>query len=232
MPYTSAIGVTVRHAVARALATANLAPADATYRVVSSRAWARRGGSIGRAEVTLQIRDPQPIQRWEAHELEGWVNPDGEHKNMVLVPLAEPLFVDIFPVTWDLWLNHTDEWLPKHIDTLVPRTGLEHAQAADFSARLDKRLPTTEEFRALWGQARFPWGGAPDPALGQSIPPRYGELHEVGGHPPTRGLYDLGAWLWQIMADGTVSGLVQQEQPTFGVALQEEPVGFRCVCDP
>ncbi len=232
MPNTSAIGVTVRHAIARALATANLAPAEATYRVLSARAWPRRDGSVGRANVTLQMREAQPIHRWEARDLEGWVNPDGEHPNMVLVPLADPLFVDIFPVTWDRWLQHTDEWLPEHIDTLVPRSGLEHAQALDFAARLDRRLPTTEEFKALWGPERFPWGKIPDPGLGYPRSPRFGQLHEVGAHPPTRGLYDLGAWLWHFMADGSVSGGVKDGQPSFGVALQEAPVGFRCVCDP
>ena len=233
MPNTSAIGVTVRHAVTRALATANLGPSEATYRVLSARAWVRSDHSVGRAEVTVQIREPRPLIASELRDLEGWVNPDGEHPNMVLVPLADPLFVDLFPVTWDGWLMHMQDRLPDRIDPLLPRTGVTLEQARIFAQRVHARLPSTEEFQRLWGHDRFPWGEARDPACGREAPDRYGGLHEVGAHPPVRGVYDLGCWLGHLMADGTVSGLQRGGRPCFGVAWDDQaPIGFRCVRDP
>lgn len=234
MPNTSAIGVTVRHAVTRALATANLGPSEATYRVLGARAWARSDGSVGRAEVTLQIRGPLPLAQTELRDLEGWVNPDGEHPNMVLVGLQDPLFVDLFPVTWDDWLLHVPDRLPDRIDPLVPRTGVGLEQATLFAQRCERRLPTTLEFQALWGPDRYPWGEERDPTRGREAPSRYGELFDVGAHPPVRGLYDLGCWLGHLMAEGTVSGVQRGGRPAFGVALEDEqaPIGFRCVCDP
>ena len=232
MPNTSAIGVTVRHAITRALATANLAPNEATWKMQGARAWARSDGSIGRAEVTLQIAPPRPLAAWEHHELDGWVNPDGEHPNMCLVRLADPLFVDVLPVTWDRWLTQVDDRLPDRGVPLCPRTGMSFEQAQDFAQRTDRRLPTTEEFRSLWGPERYPWGDRRDPAMGRHESPRYGTLYEVAQHPPTRGLFDLGAWLWQWMADGTVSGGLLRGAPAFGVACGPEPVGLRCVADP
>jgi hypothetical protein len=231
MPNTSAIGVTVRHAVTRALATANLAPSEATWRVLSARAWARGDGSVGRAEVTLHIAAPRPLAEWERHELTGWVNPDGLHPNMSVLEGGDPLFADIHPVTWDEWLQHVPDRLPDRIDPLCPRTevGLDAARA--FAAARGKRLPTAEEFQRMWGPARYPWGESRDAALGRPEAPRFGEVHEVGAHPPRKGLFDVGAWLWHWMADGSVSGGLQAGRPAFGVACGPEPVGFRCVCD-
>ncbi len=231
MPNVSATGVTVRHAVSRALATANLAPREATYKVLSARAWAGRDRSIGRAEVFLSVDKPRPLPRWELHEIEGWVNPDGEHPLMTLVRLDDPLFVDVVPVTWDRWLQHRDERLPDNVDPLCPVTGLDRDRAGRFAEELGMRLPTASEYQAIWGAERFPWGDRRDLALGRHAPPRFGAVHEVGAHPPVRGLSDIGAWLWHHLADGGYAGALHQGHPGFGVEDVEGPIGFRCVLD-
>lgn len=227
----SATGVTVRHAVSRALATANLAPREATYKVLSARAWTRGDGSVGRAEVFLSISDPRPLARWELHEIEGWVNPDGAHPLMTLIRLDDPLFVDIAPVTWDRWLQHRDDRLPDNVDPLSPVTGRAQSDAATFAEELGMRLPTAAEFEAIWGPQLFPWGDSRDPELGRHAPPRFGEVHEIGAHPPVRGLLDVGAWLWHHLADGGHAGSLHRGRPGFGVDEVEGPVGFRCVLD-
>ena len=231
MPNVSSTGVTVRHAVSRALATANLAPREATYKVLSARAWTRSDRSVGRAEVFLSIGKPRPLHTWELHEVEGWVNPDGQHPLMTLIRLADPLFVDVVPVTWDRWLEHRSDRLPDRVDPFCPVTGIDHAQATAFAAEVGRRLPTADEFEAIWGAGRFPWGEQKDPKLGRHEPPRFGELHEVGAHPPVRGLCDVGAWLWHHVADGGHAGALHKGRPGFGVDPVEGPVGFRCVLD-
>ena len=232
MPNISASGVTVRHAISRALATANLAPRQATYRVLSARAWARGDRSVARAEVFLSVAEARPLPRWELHEIEGWVNPDGEHPLMTLIRLDDPLFVDVVPVTWDRWLQHTDDRLPDGVDPFCPVTGIDHAAAASFAKDRGMRLPTAAEYEAIWGPDRFPWGGRRDPELGRHAPPRFGEVHEVGAHPPVRGLADIGAWLWHHVADGGVAGALHRGKPGFGVTEEVEgPVGFRLVSD-
>ena len=231
MPNVSAHGVTVRHAISRALATANLAPGQATYKVLSARAEPRRDGRVGHGSVFLSVREPSPLERWERRELAGWVNPDGLHPDMVLVDLPEPLFVDIFPVTWDRWLQHAPGRLPPDIDPLCPMLEADHARAAAFAASQGKRLPRAQEYEQLWGLERFPWGTRSDPRLGHAEPPRFGHVHEVGAHPPVRGLHDLGAWLWHWLEDGTVAGALYRGGPGFGIEAPDGPVGLRCVQD-
>lgn len=117
---------------------------------------------VRRAEVTLRIRPPRPLIQWEPHEFSGWVNPDGAHPPMALVRLDNPLFVDVFPVTWDAWLRartaepRRDMVLPDGVDPLCPKTGITLAEATSFARSLGKRLPTRDELKSLWGEARWP----------------------------------------------------------------------------
>ncbi len=226
------MGVDVRHAIQRALATANLAPRDATFKVVSARAWINRRGRVARGEVSLVIREPRPLGAWEPHELEGWTNPDGEHPGMVFVRLADPLFVDAWPATTEQWrADHPRESVPPDLDPDQPWTGPSLEEAADWAARRGARLPTAQEFRQLWGPAPLPWGSAPDPRLGLTERRPYDPLPRVGQYPPQRGLFDLGAWLWQWLEDGRVAGVAPHgapRDPEPGLA----PIGVRCVADP
>ncbi len=233
MPLTSAMGVHVRHAVSRALATANLSIEEATWRVESARVWLTSGRRVARGEVTLLIRKPRPLISSEPHELEGWVNPDGDHPEMVLVRLDDPLFVDCWPVSWSRWVGPEGR-VPDSEDASEPRLGLRHQEAAEWAAAHGRRLPTLAEFRALWGAERLPWGQHADPGAGRVGPVRYGERHEIGLYPPVRGLYDLGAWLWHWLDDATVAGAVAEQDPVFGIrpAPGLGPIGFRTVADP
>ena len=243
MPSTHATGVHVRHAVSRALATNNLRPQEATYRVLTARVTLSSTRRVRRAEVSLSIRPPRPLTQWEPHEISGWVNPDGAHPQMALVRLDNPLFVDVFPVTWDDWLRVQateprpvlpDGILPDGIDPLCPKTGVSLADAASFARALGKRLPTREELLSLWGTANWPWGENADDRLGRTRSPRMGNLHEVGMHPPVQGIFDLGAWLWHLDADGELGCGVVDGTACFGqpAAAPPGPVGFRCVIDP
>ncbi len=187
-----------------------------------------------RAEVTLHLERARPVGEWPADRLVGLVNPDGEHPLMVRVPAERPFFLDVLPVTWSRWLRRREGTVPPGVDPLCPRTGVTPAQARAFAEDCGKRLPTEEELRAAWGPRRFPWGDAPDPRLGRSGPPRYDRLPEVGEHPPNRlGLWDLGAWLWQITATDTLFGGRRDGAPEFGVPWDPalEPVGFRLAQD-
>lgn len=231
MPNVSASGVTVRHAVSRALATANLAPTEATYRVLSARAWPRSDGQVGRAEVFLEVGAPRPLARWEPHELADWVNPDGEHPLMTVVALPDPVFVEITPVTWDRWLGWSDEMLPDDVDPLCPVVHVGHDRALAYAAAIGRRLPTRAEFQALWGAETYPWGDRRDAALGRHEPPRFGHVPEVAEHPPVRGVYDLGAWLWHWLDEPVLAGACVRGKPAFGARDVEGPVGFRCVVD-
>jgi len=240
VPSTHATGVHVRHAVSRALATNNLRPQEATYQVLTARVTLSSTRRVRRAEVTLRIRPPRPLTQWEPHEVSGWVNPDGAHPQMALVRLDNPLFVDVFPVTWDAWLRvpagetRSNTVLPDGVDPLCPKTGADLAEASAFAHSLGKRLPTREELKSLWGTARWPWGEHADDRLGRTRYPRMGDLFEVGMHPPVQGLFDLGAWLWHLDAEGRLGCGVVDGSACFGhpAATPTGPVGFRCVVDP
>lgn len=234
MATISATGVGVRHAITRALATVNMAQADATFRVVGARVWLQGRARIARAEATLRVHKPRPVGEWEPERLRGLVNPDGAHPLMVRIPHERPFFLDIMPVTWDRWLRYEEITIPPNMDRMCPRTDLSWERAAEYAAWVGKRLPTEVEFRAAWGEHRFPWGDAPDPTLGRASPPRYDDVPEVGDHPPLpNGLLDLGAWLWQWTAEGTVAGGRDEGDPAIGVPLADHysPLGFRLAQD-
>jgi len=234
----SAIGIGVRHAVARALATGNLAMADATFRVRKAHVRLDERRRVVRGEATLEILAPRAISDWPKDDVVGVVNPDGEHPLMAFVTSdteapRRGFFLDVFPVTWDRWLRQVDDNLPD-IDPLCPRTDLEHSVAAEFAATLGKRLPTSVELRLCWGPHRYPWGDAADPELGRVGRPRFDVLPEVGLHPPNGfGLFDLGAWLWQWTAEGLVFGGTIDE--TTGPAQEpgphHVPLGMRLAQD-
>jgi hypothetical protein len=235
----SAIGIGVRHAVARALATGNLAMADATFRVRKAHVRLDERRRVVRGEATLEILKPHAVGDWSKDDIVGVVNPDGEHPLMAYVSsdgVEAPrrgFFLDIFPVTWDRWLRQVDDNLPD-VDPLCPRTDVEHSVAVDFAATLRKRLPTSLELRLAWGLHRYPWGDAADPELGRVGRPRFDVLPEVGLHPPNAfGLFDIGAWLWQWTAEGLVFGGATDEVPG---AAQEPgphhvPLGIRLAQD-
>jgi formylglycine-generating enzyme required for sulfatase activity len=213
-------GISVRHAVARALATLNRSPSDATWRLLSARATVDARGRVVRAEVTLRGEEPG------SEPAGGLVNPDGEHPMMATLPGTSGVLMDIMPVTWDRWCRAMGGSPPTGVDPWVPRTGVEHGQAVAYARAVGKRLPTPEEFRAAWGTRQLPWGDAPDPERGLVTPPRWGEIPESALFPPHRGFFDLGAWLWQWCADGTLLGGAPGLVPgTPG----SEPIGFRCV---
>lgn len=225
----TAVGIHVRHAIARALATVNRTPAEATWRLLYARVARDTRGRVTQGEVTLRVEPPRDLAAWN-EGLIGLVNPDGLHPLMAAVPERKGLLMDVFPVTWDRWLrHHPDRTVPPDLDPWCPRTGLSHADALAYARSVGKRLPDADEFRAAWGRDRFPWGAAPDPAQGRDAAPRFGELPEVGMHPPGRaGFFDLGAWLHHWTAEGLVlgglPGLVAAEPGA-------EPLGFRCVQD-
>lgn len=231
MPIIHAVGVGVRHAVARALATANRPPGEATFRVVAARVELDGRRRVLRAEAQVQVESPRPVGAWSPEALRGLVNPDGEHPLMVRVPADRPFFIDALPVTWARWLRRVEDTLPPFTDPQCPRVGVSWEEASDFARRLGKRLPTVAELRQAWGPARFPWGPEPDPARGRVGAPRFGELPEVGLHPPSPlGLLDLGAWLWHWTAEGTVSGGAEDREPAFDRPRADlAPVGFRMV---
>jgi len=235
VPSTHASGVHVRHAISRALATNNQRPREATYKVTSARVFLGSKGGVRRAEVTLDIRKPRLITDLEPHEMTGWVNPDGEHPMMTLVRLDNPLFVDIHPVTWNSWLTVFDsELLPDDIDPFCPRTDPSLELVHLYAQAQSKRVPSSEELRCLWGEESWPWGKAQDPSKGRIQAPRFGVLPEVGLHPPHRGMFDLGAWLWHMDVNGRLSCGVVNDEVVFDTKIGSEltPVGFRCVADP
>jgi hypothetical protein len=222
-----ASGIHVRHAVARALATVNRSPMEATWRLLSSRATLDAKGRVTQGEVTLRVEPPRDVVAGDA-TIVGLVNPDGCHPLMAVVPGHGGLLMDVFPVTWDRWLRvHPDATVPPDLDPWCPRTGVGHAPAQAYARAVGKRLPTVDEFRAAWGTELYPWGPRPVPELGRAAAPRFGEIPEVGTHPPGRtGFFDLGAWLAQWTAEGQLlgglPGVVPAEPDT-------EPRGFRCV---
>jgi hypothetical protein len=233
-----ATGVSVRHAISRALATANQAPREATYKVMGARAMLDGRGRVVRAEVSVTVRSPGVLAALPPLERVGWVNADGDHPLMALVPAetapgATPVLVylDVYPVTWDAWLRAVPDRLPDHVDSLCPVTGVSWEQARDYAAALGRRLPDTALLSAVWGPDRYPWGHRQDPALGLVGRPRFDRIPAVGIHPPgAYGLFDLGAWLWQWVADGRLVGGSDETEPGFGLPPTDErgPVGFRC----
>jgi len=230
----NAEGVGVRHAIVRALATANLTPADATFRLHDARLDTDRSGRILRASVTMAVHRPRPIGEWSPERLPGLVNPDGAHPLMVRVPADRPFFLDVFAVSWERWLRRREDTLPPFIDPQCPRVGVTHAAAADFASSVGKRLPTEGELRQAWGEARFPWGDDPGATVGRVGAPRFDQLPEVGFHPPDElGLFDLGCWLWQWTAEGTLTGGLKDGGTIHGAAPADglRPVGFRLAQD-
>jgi hypothetical protein len=235
----SAIGIGVRHAVARALATGNLAMADATFRVRKAHVRLDDRRRVVRGEATLEILRPSALRDWSKEDIVGVVNPDGEHPLMSYIAPdgadapRHGFFLDVFPVTWDRWLRQVDDNLPD-VDPLCPRTDIDHSVAVDFATTLGKRLPTSIELRLAWGPYRFPWGDTADPELGRVGRPRFDVLPEVGLHPPNAfGTFDLGAWLWQWTAEGLVFGGALDED--IGTAQEAGtnlvPLGMRLAQD-
>jgi formylglycine-generating enzyme required for sulfatase activity len=224
----------MRHAIARALATANRAPTESTFKVLEARVELDGQKRVVRAQATIQVVEPRPVGDWSPRVLQGMVNPDGLHPLMIRVASARPFFMDIFPVTWDRWLRRIDDPLPARIDPQCPRTGVEHAEAQAFAAGLGKRLPSEEEMAGAWGEALYPWGPDSDPRQGRYKPPRFDHLPEVGLYPPgANGLYDLGAWLWHWTAQGTLRGGTIDFRPQKSKPPVPElvPRGFRLVQD-
>lgn len=224
MPIVHASGISVRHAVARALATANRSPLEATWRIEGARAEVDGRGRVFRAQVSVSIESPVvgPCPP-------GLVNPDGEHPMMAVVPGLPGVLLDILPVTWDRWVRLRPGAVPADQDPWCPVSGVEHAAAAAFAAAVGKRLPSLDELRAAWGPARMPWGDAPDPGRGPSEPRRYGEIAEVALFPPSAGgFFDLGCALWQWTAEGELVGGAPGLVPGGPGAA---PVGFRCAAE-
>lgn len=231
MPTTNAFGVGVRHAVTRALATHNLAPADATFRVESSRATVDRRGRVLRAEATVRMTTASSIAALDPSAWTGWVNPDGAHPLMVYIAGDQPFWMDVVPVTWDRWARRHDVTVPPSIDLSSPRVGIGLADAHTFGAELGKRLPTETEVRRAWGSSRFPWGDHVAPEHGRDRPHRWGELPEVGLHPPNdAGIWDLGAWLWQWTSSGSLFGGAPDGR-TVRPSSEVHPVALRLVRD-
>lgn len=234
MAHIHAIGIGVRHAISRALATANLAPADATFRVVNARVKLDVRDRVVRGEATLQVLEPKPLDQWVAQSSAGVINPDGCHPLMTTVQGDELFFMDVFPVTWNRWLRQHDDRLPVELDPLCPRTNISLQRARAFAQRLGKRLPTGKEFQAAWGPAPLPWGERTDPRLGRVGEPRFGALPEVGLHPPsTSGIFDLGAWLWHWTESGELAGGGPAYDGRIAVPHEAElsPIGIRLVQD-
>jgi hypothetical protein len=237
----SATGLGVRHAISRAIATANLAPAEATYKVLSSRVDVDARQRVVRADVSVRIRAPFHDFDPADPSMAGWVNPDGLHPLMVVLNVREEgralphlVFMDVFPVTWDRWLTAMDDNLPDNIDPLCPVTGMGHPQALECARSFSKRLPTLAEFRAAWGRDRLPWGPREDVSFGRLGSPRYDQSPTVGLHPPSAGgVHDLGAWLWHWLVDGTLAGGADDMVPGFGLEAvpSRKPLGFRCAVD-
>ncbi len=241
MSTIQATGVSVRHAVSRALATANLTPREATYKVLTARARVDRRGNVVRGEVSVRMQRPEALAQLPPDEWVGWVNPDGCHPLMTVVPSGSVregrpglVLMDIYPVTWDAWLRVVEDALPDRIDALCPVTGITIEQARDYARARGVRLPTLTELSSAWGDDRYPWGHKPDPRLGRVGRPRFDQVPPVGAHPPgADGLFGLGARLWHWVQDGGLAGGADERDPGFGLPPlpSRGPVGFRCAAD-
>lgn len=229
-------GAGVRHAIARALATANLAPTDAVFRVKRARVDLDRDGDVARADVSLELEPPLPLSERSPQALRGLVNPDGAHPLMAWFPGdpsagVAPFFMDILAVSWSRWLERTPTaTLPAGVDRYCPVVGMDLQAGRDFAAVVGKRLPTEAEWRLAWGPHELPWGDAADPSCGRVGRPRYDVLPEGGLHPPTPdGIFDLGGWLWQWLDDGRVAGCGPASDGPARPAAGMWPVGLRLV---
>jgi hypothetical protein len=230
MAMVSATGVGVRHALARALATANLAPADACFHLRQARVRLDSRHRVLGAEVMVSIHKPQPIGAWSPEDLVGCINPDGEHPLMARIPAERPFFLDILPVSWGRWINRSEVSLPPGVDLLHPRTAVDFDEALAFADDLGKRLPSAEELTLAWGDARYPWGERSDPEHGRHRAPRFDDLPEIGLHPPNEGgIFDLGAWLWQWTGGGQLFG--GPERGPVDKADHTRPIGLRLAMD-
>ncbi|RME24904.1 MAG: hypothetical protein D6798_10140 [Deltaproteobacteria bacterium] len=228
-------GTGVRHAISRALATQNLAPLDATFRVKRARVDLDDVGEVARAEVSIDILDPARLEGASDAELLGVVNPDGRHPLMVRLPgdgTVPPFYIDILPVSWSRWMEEHEVTLPPGTDRYCPYVGASFEEAQAFAASQGKRLPTEAELRHAWGDRPLPWGDLADPSHGRVGRPRYDVIPENGMHPPTRtGIFDLGAWLWQWLADGRVAGGAPADVSFARPAEGAWPIGIRLVQD-
>lgn len=221
----------MRHALARALATHNRSPADATFRFLSARVSVDSRGRVVRADVTVRLESP--ISVVDHIESVGLVNPTGLHPLMVVVPGQSSVLMDIFPVSWERWLRIRPGSAPAAaiggIDGWTVRTGIEHADAAAWARSAGKRLPTATELRAAWGTSRFPWGDSPDATAGLDAAPKYDEVPQVALFPPNRaGFFDLGTWLWTWTDEGTLLGGAPGLVPG---NPDSRPFGLRCAAD-
>ncbi len=224
MSVVQASAISVRHAIARALATHNQSPADATWRLLSARAAVDGRGRVTRADVTVRVE--APVDSMHDGRARGLVNPTGQHPLMLLLPGRTDVLLDVLPVSWDRWLRVKPGALPPDIDPWVARTGIEHAEAAAWARAAGKRLPSVSEFRDAWGTGLFPWGDTPNPVLGLAAPLRYGEVPEVGLLPPNRlGFFDLGCALYQWVEEGLPLG---GEPGLLPGGPGATPCGLRC----
>jgi hypothetical protein len=227
MSVVHAAGIHVRHALTRALATSNRSPMESTWRMLSARVQVDARGRVVQGEVSLRIERARELHGGD-DEI-GLVNPDGLHPLMARVPGHPGRLMDIFPVTTERWARVMGAAAPVGIDPWCPRTGITAEDAQAYARAVGKRLPDAEDVRAAWGRALHPWGDRADPTFGRPAPPRYGEIPEVGMHPPTAaGFFDLGCWLFQWTADGVALGGMPG---LIGGAADAEPRGFRCVAD-
>ncbi|MBM4367432.1 MAG: SUMF1/EgtB/PvdO family nonheme iron enzyme [Deltaproteobacteria bacterium] len=216
--------ISVRHAIARALATHNRSPADATWRVLSARAAVDARGRVTRADVTIRVEEP--VAALADSRARGLVNPTGQHPLMAMVPGRSDVLLDVLPVSFDRWLRVKPGSLPGDIDPWTARTGIEHAEASAWARAAGKRLPTVAEFRAAWGTGRFPWGEQADPSQGIAAPLRYGEVPEVALLPPNKhGFFDLGCAIWHWTDDGQLLG---GEPGLVAGGPGAAPCGLRC----
>ena len=204
MTVVHASALSVRHAIARSLATHNRHPSDATFRVVAARVSVDGRGRVVRADVSLSLEPP--AEDLGEPRAAGLVNPTGNHPLMAVVPGTRTL-LDVIPVSWERWLKVLPGKLPGHAEPARMRGGVEFAMAQAFARAADRRLPTEAELRAAWGSQRFPWGDHPDPSRGLGEPLRYDEVPEVGLFPPSRsGFFDLGCGAWAWTEEGTLLG--------------------------
>ena len=225
-----ATGTGVRHALARALATANLSPAEATFRIAAARVSLDERRRVSRGELTVDLHEPRPVGDWSPTELVGLVNPDGDHPLMVRLPprpglgVLRPYFLDILPVSQERWERVSGEAPAAGSDPLWPRVDVDLDRARHFASQAGKRLPSAAELDLAWGPHNLPWGAEPDPSLGRAGAPRFHVLPEIGLHPPSPwGLFDLGAWLWQWTSEGLLTGGANRELTLPPGATQRSP---------
>lgn len=199
-----ASALSVRHAIARALATHNRRPSEATWRVVHARVSVDGQGRVVRADVSLGVEPPVPSL--EDPRASGLVNPTGRHPLTACVPGTSTL-LDIYPVSWERWLRLRPGVLPPDVDPMQLRAGVELTMARALAAGAGQRLPHAAELRAAWGAGAFPWGESPDPARGLAAPPRWGQVLEIGLFPPNvHGFFDLGCGAWMWTEEGEIVG--------------------------